>query len=551
MTWYRQHRPTTINGLHLTQVRQTMQRFMAQGAIPQVMLFAGPKGTGKTSTARIVAAMLNDPLNEKIVAHRFFNSADPTKLSYQEPDATSEQNQNIYRGQAYVVQELDAASNRGIDDVRALKDRVSVPPQAGTISVYILDEVHMMTTEAFNALLKLLEEPPAHVVFILATTETHKIPATILSRATLVQFAKATTEELVAALSKVLAAEKITAEPEALKLIAESADGSFRDGVKLLESVAFGQKKVTKAMVEAGSIGSFALQLQQVLTAVLAKDATQVSFLFRQLREENVNSEFFFSSLLKYLHFSLLQSLGVESGTAPVSQAVSHFFLQELQQLPRTEASSIPLLGLELKLLELVFRSQGKSAKSGGGGPSHSSKPTPAPKPEPSVTSSASASLLMTTPSFELSSPLETLGLALTVNSSATILTTFDSPSVLQNFTSDNIVPLSAGDSTKLIEQWDAFVELMRDKNSSVAALLKSARPLSANNGKAQIAVFYKFHQEQLQQPKFMTMMQDCLKSLVGGVVIFEFVVRQPAALENMEAGANFNLASLAEELLV
>lgn len=530
MTWYRKYRPTTIAGLHLAQVRQAFLQLMKQGKMPQVMLFAGPKGTGKTSTARIVAALLNDPANQPMVAHLFFNQPAPKSLIFQEPTAGDDTVESIFKGTSYVVQELDAASHRGIDDVRAIKEQVAVPPQGGAMSVYILDEVHMLTTEAFNALLKLLEEPPAHAVFILATTEAHKIPATITSRATLIPFTKASISEMTDALTKVLEQEKLEYEPEALAVIAQRADGSFRDGVKLLETVAASRAKISMALVSDLLSTSVSDQQAQLIQAVVAKDSTQVSFIFRQLRELGVNQDYFVQSLLSLLHLSLLQSLGVEPGQPVVAQAISHFLLQELQALPKGDSSGIPFLALELKLLELVFRSQNKGGKSG----------VQATEPTPAKTTPKSSNIAHSAASF---TNLQTTNAESTVTVSTPVIPM--RPPTIE--VSDNLVELAEGDSTKLLEQWDTFVELMIAKNSSVAALLKSAKLLSAGQGKAQIAVFYKFHQEQLQQPKFLMMMQECVQPMAGGHVTFEFILQQPVA----EQSDTKDLASLAEELLV
>jgi DNA polymerase-3 subunit gamma/tau len=525
MTWYRTHRPRTISGLHLTQVRSTLQALMKQGRLPQVMLFAGPKGTGKTSTARIIGALLNDPANEATVRQLFLAKA-KTKgkaPALAEPSA-SELADKIFNGTSYLVQEMDAASNRGIDDVRSLKERVNMPPQDGLISVYILDEAHMLTTEAFNALLKLLEEPPAHAVFILATTELHKIPPTIVSRSTLIQFTKATPVELAAALTQVLKAENITFEQSAVESIAEYADGSFRDGVKTLELLAAGSSQLTLEMVEAHLTGSYHHQLEKVIQLVLAKDAVGVVKLFQELRQHNVDQDFFFKQLCTYIHTSLLQALGAAPGTSPMNQTVAHFLLSELQTVSMSSVTSIPFLPLELKILELIFRSKAKPSAAVA---VPATAPTPAPPAE-----KKSLELPLT-----LTQPAETVVSAQPVTAAA------------MNMVSDNLLPVEAGDSAKLLEQWEKFIELVGDKNSSVAALLRSAKPLSSEKGKATIAVFYKFHKEQLQQPKFKKMIEECSQPMTGGPVTFEFVLAEtPPAVAAEETK---DMSSLAEELLM
>jgi DNA polymerase III subunit gamma/tau len=490
---------------------------MKQGRLPQVMLFAGPKGTGKTSTARILGAMLNDPANEASVRQLFFNTG-KTKakpISLVEPSA-SDTAEKIFNGSSYLVQEMDAASNRGIDDVRSLKERVALPPQEGLISVYILDEAHMLTTEAFNALLKLLEEPPPHAVFILATTELHKIPATIVSRSTLIQFSKATPEELGSALRQVLIAEGIEFEPEAVAVIAEYADGSFRDGVKTLELLA-SNSKLTLEGVKLHLTGSFRQQLERLVGLLLAKDESGVAVLFQELRQTNVDQDFFFKQLCLYLHTCLLQSLGVVPGSSPINQTVAHFLLTELQAVSMTNTSSLPFLSLELKILELIFRSKAKPAV------------VPVKPTAPIVEKKSLEVPLMTT------QPADTVVTAQPVTS----------------LVSDNLTPVAAGDSAKLLEQWEKFVDLVRDKNSSVAALLRSAKPVSSDKGKATIAVFYKFHKEQLQQPKFRKMIEECSQPMTGGPVTFEFILADATPVAGVGEAEAKDMSNLAEELLM
>ena len=142
------------------------------------------------------------------------------------------------KGSAVDVMEIDAASHRGIDDIRDLRERVNLTPAALPKKVYIIDEVHMLTTEAFNALLKTLEEPPAHVMFILATTEAHKVPETIVSRCVRINFTKATAAELMTSLARAAKGEGLKVDEEALVALAEGLDGSFREGHKLLEQLA-------------------------------------------------------------------------------------------------------------------------------------------------------------------------------------------------------------------------------------------------------------------------------------------------------------------------
>ena len=219
---YRQWRPGSFKDLvGQTAVSRTLSHAISAGRIAHAYLFSGPRGTGKTSTAKILAKSLNCEKG-------------PTP----DPCGVCKSCTKIADGTALDVFEIDAASNRGIDEMRDLREKVKFTPAEGRYKVYIIDEVHMLTTEAFNALLKTLEEPPEHVVFILATTEPHKVPATIQSRCQRFDFRRITVEEIEARLAYVAQEMKIPCEKEALRLIARQADGGMRDALSLLDQCA-------------------------------------------------------------------------------------------------------------------------------------------------------------------------------------------------------------------------------------------------------------------------------------------------------------------------
>jgi len=219
--FYRRWRPQTLaEVVGQEQVTQTLLNALSSGRVSHAYLFCGPRGTGKTSTGRILAKAVNCLTNGK-----------------GEPCNTCAMCQAITEGRALDMIEVDAASNRGIDDIRELRERANYAPSQARYKVYIIDEVHMLTKEASNALLKTLEEPPSYVIFILATTEAHKIIPTIMSRCQRFDFRYISRAGIVSKLTQICGVEGISIEPETLRLIAKAASGSLRDAENLLEQL--------------------------------------------------------------------------------------------------------------------------------------------------------------------------------------------------------------------------------------------------------------------------------------------------------------------------
>ena len=221
----RKYRPDSFGTLiGQDNIAQTLKNSILRGQLAHAYLFCGPRGVGKTTTARIFAKMIN--------------CSNPS--DQMEPCGTCESCLSFAEGRSYCIHELDAASNNGVDDIKALMDQVRVPPQVGRYSVYIIDEVHMLSQAAFNAFLKTLEEPPAHAIFILATTEKHKILPTILSRCQTYDFNRITVDNIVKNLRMVASSENITIDDESLHVIAHKADGAMRDALTIFDqTVAF------------------------------------------------------------------------------------------------------------------------------------------------------------------------------------------------------------------------------------------------------------------------------------------------------------------------
>jgi DNA polymerase III subunit gamma/tau len=560
MSWFLKYRPKQIKDLDLTDVRETFLRMMDSGKIPQTLLFAGPRGTGKTSTSRILGAMLNDPTNEDLVEAVFFDKQEPDG-QLQEPDPDSDFAQQVYQGQSYVVQEMDAASNRGIDDIRALKERITLPPQQGKMSVYILDEVHMLTNEAFNALLKILEEPPPHVVFILATTELHKVPPTIVSRCSTISFHKASAQELVSRQKKVLKQEEVKFETEALQQIAARADGSFRDAVKLAE-LAAQAGAVTIDNLAAVIGGSAEARVEKLVQAVLAKNEQQVGQVFQQLRQENYDQDHFYQTLFRTLHTNLMQAYQVEPGEPTIKAKIAFFLLKQLSKTDLKVSTPIAFLPLELKLLELIERAkQQQDGDEGGGEPEQAENQ----KKDLNGQNSRQTASQSAKQAFNPELNQEQATQQADQQQKEDVILTDDR----QHNLSHKQNPLQkkqkkqepesqqteqgASLSQAVCARWNELLSAVERKNSSVAALLRSGEPESGANGTAKVKVYYRFHQEQLQQPKFKTLIENCSQELLGRIVQFKFILANPPqSAELVEVPAKTTqLEALAEEALM
>ncbi len=221
----RKYRPDSFGTLiGQDNIAQTLKNSILRGQLAHAYLFCGPRGVGKTTTARIFAKMIN--------------CSNPS--GDMEPCGTCESCLSFAEGRSYCIHELDAASNNGVEDIKTLMDQVRIPPQVGRYSVYIIDEVHMLSQAAFNAFLKTLEEPPAHAIFILATTEKHKILPTILSRCQTYDFNRITVDNIVRNLRMVASSEGVSIDDESLHVIAHKADGAMRDALTIFDqTVAF------------------------------------------------------------------------------------------------------------------------------------------------------------------------------------------------------------------------------------------------------------------------------------------------------------------------
>ncbi len=300
MVFYLKYRPKKIAELDSEALRERLETLLKgklPDNIPHAFLFTGPKGLGKTSTARILAKSIN---------------CTNRKGSEIEPCNICASCKAINNGSSLDVIELDAASNRGIDELRDLREKIRLSPLSSHKKVYIIDEVHMLTTEAFNALLKTLEEPPSHAVFILCTTEPQKVPGTIASRCFRVLFQRATDEDLVHSFERIVKGEGIKADKDALAEIAKLSDGSFRDGAKILEDLS-GTSHLTSSLVEKKyKTTTLGKGIDELINAFAKRDAKAGIDVISALANDGVDFKHFSETLINFLHAKLISQIGGE-----------------------------------------------------------------------------------------------------------------------------------------------------------------------------------------------------------------------------------------------
>lgn len=346
-------------------VIDTLKNALGSGKLAHAYLFAGPRGTGKTSTARLLAKTINclNPQNG-------------------EPCNECDQCREITAGNSFNVVEIDAASNRGIDSIRELREKVMVPPTIGKYKVYILDEAHMLTVEAFNALLKTLEEPPPHAIFVMATTDVHKMLPTVLSRCQRFDFKRITTRQIVDHLKFVAGQEQINLEQSAAELIARAAAGGMRDALSLLDqAIAYSGQDVSLTKVQSMLGVADPRAIQKLILHIANADSAGGLHLIHELSEAGADLRQINGQVAEYWRAMMLAKAGAdiatildstEDETREIQQSAQHFALEELVECARVFAQNdliqknqgTPQLGLELALLtcvELHRRAQSES----------------------------------------------------------------------------------------------------------------------------------------------------------------------------------------------
>lgn len=390
--WRSQSFEDVIGQHHVT---ETLKNAIAANRVAHAYLFTGPRGTGKTSTARILAKAINC-------------TGEGTKPCNQCDICTA-----ITEGRLMDLIEIDAASNTSVDDIRDLRDKVGFRPAEATIKFYIIDEVHMLSKSAFNALLKTLEEPPPHVIFVLATTEPEKIPATIKSRCQRFDFRRIPVPDIVGRLQFIFAEEGLHADEDALTFIARQAGGSMRDAISLLDQLtAYGQDTISLALVHSVLGTAKITATVAVVDALLAGDVSAGLEKINQIIADGVEPRQFALEILEYLRGLMLirygdgeqfinappeqlETMRIQAATvAPVQLLfMTQRFNQTIKEFKSSAGNmSIPQLPLELAFVEAATGSVTQPAVVSVGtttAPSWTVSPPPparSPKPPPAQT---------------------------------------------------------------------------------------------------------------------------------------------------------------------
>jgi DNA polymerase III subunit gamma/tau len=352
--FYRKWRPhlwdEVVSQEHIV---HTLQNAIRSGRFGHAYLFAGPRGTGKTSTARLLAKAVNCLAEDQ--AERPCDHCDHCSA--------------VNEGRFLDLIEIDAASNTSVEDVRDLRDKINFTPSQGRYKVYIIDEVHMLSTAAFNALLKTLEEPPAHAIFVLATTEVHKIPATVLSRCQRHEFRRIPVQDIARHLQHIAEGEKLEVEPEVLTLIARQSTGAMRDAISLLDQLASTGQKIT--LVQAQEVLGTATNqaVIDLVKHILDQNPGEGFSIIHQALDSGTDARQFARQMVEYLRSLLLVRLGnanqVDATAEIRAQMVQHaqaFEMDHLLEIIRlfnnaatdTKGGWQPGLPLELAIADAV-----------------------------------------------------------------------------------------------------------------------------------------------------------------------------------------------------
>ncbi|KKQ41375.1 MAG: polymerase III, subunit gamma and tau, DNA polymerase III subunit gamma/tau protein [Microgenomates group bacterium GW2011_GWC1_37_8] len=502
MTFYLKYRSQTLDELDLVDVRETLKKYVTAGSMPHAFLFAGPRGTGKTSAARILAKILNCE----------------NPLAGGEPCNNCEQCKSISKGENLDVYELDAASHRGIDDVRILREAVKLAPVRAKKKVYIIDEAHMLTTEAANALLKTLEEPPDHVMFILATTNPEKLIDTVRSRTVVINFRKARPEELVRSLSRVAASEKLKFEAGVLELISKTADGSFRDAVKILEQILTADIKLNNSTVSEFIFSRKSFDASLFLTLLAKRDIKSLLGEVERSVSNGVEIKTMIIILLERLRAGLMSKIGINSDDLKLFSKQELIQLIELLLKASNELSTaaIEQLPLELSFVEWCDINEINDQK-------------------PVIKN------------------IDTYSLHDNVKDDKDKDEKFDSQSKTDNIDdpkdASEIRDVTNSGSAEIENVWADVLSQIRPINASTEALLRAAKPINFDGKKLTLGVYYKFHKERLESNPHRDILETTVGEIIGMPIRLECTLTDPPIKKTVDT-ANGNHATSNEPVL-
>ena len=474
---YLKYRPRTFDDIEGQEhIRTTLKNALALNRIAHAYLFAGPRGTGKTTTARVLAKAVNC-LSEKDA----------------KPCNQCAVCQAINEERMLDLIEIDAASNTSVEDVRDLRDKVDFRPGEAKFKVYIIDEVHMLSTAAFNALLKTLEEPPPHVIFVLATTDPQKIPATVISRVQRFDFRRLTLPEITSRLTEIAAKENLRVEPAAIELIARQATGAMRDAISLLDQLtAYGSDEITLAQVQ-GLLGAASSQIVGELVECLAeKNVAQGLVHIANAVDNGADPRQLAREIVEYLRGLLLIKAGsgdaltlTAETQAEMTQRTGQFSAEQLVRAIRLfnqaafelRTSAHPTLPLEIAFVEttieesVVPRSSAPPAAPPPANPKPETRPAPPAKsvPQSNVAnvSAFQAKVVETAPKEEESSAPEASGV------------------------------LSVG---MLRDNWARVLAYIRQHNKMAEALLRDAEPVKVEGDQIVLGFRHQLHAERFEK---------------------------------------------------
>lgn len=529
-TLYRKYRPkkfAQISGQ--THIVRTLTGAVEHDRIGQAYLFTGPRGTGKTTLARIFAKTLNclDPQKQE---------GGDIKV---EPCGQCEHCKLIMENKAIDLVEIDAASHTGVDNIRQLKETVNLPPTKLKFKVYIIDEVHMLSMGAFNALLKTLEEPPAHVIFILATTELQKVPETIVSRCQRFDFSRLSNGQIVDRLSRIAQEEKVEVEKEALETIAMEAEGGMRDAESIFgQIISLEDKKITSSEVNQ-ILGTSSKKLAiDFIGNLLAGKIDEVLLKIDQLQADGVNLRNFNKNCLDFLrNLLIIKTLGPEkdnqaeklaTGLSREQLASSRktmdgttlaeiLMLTDLFQksLNSFKDSPIPQLPLEIAAIEFNLSRNLKSKLQNPDGDciQAAKENVSPPAEEPKVKQSQSGTF--ENPSSEM----------LKKNSAAEIPAKKPAAGSATNVGIETV-----------LDKWSEILEGVKPHNHSIHAFLKNCVPAGMLGGKLYIKTKYDFYKDKLNEIPNRLTVQKVVANIVGSDVDIAFITENDAGTINFES---------------